>query len=108
MSFILNLFTVNNACPYRVNRVEIALESNRQDKTLNCGQTVWGLAFGPRPSKTPAPGEKAASCERESSRLLLATGLDNGVIKIWDVVTGGISNLGHCSISFIDYMMPSL
>ncbi|XP_064829017.1 WD repeat and SOCS box-containing protein 2 [Oncorhynchus masou masou] len=72
----------------KVNRVEIALESNRQDKTLNCGQTVWGLAFGPRPSKTPAPGEKAASCERESSRLLLATGLENGVIKIWDVETG--------------------
>uniref|UniRef100_A0A8C8HWJ6 Uncharacterized protein n=1 Tax=Oncorhynchus tshawytscha TaxID=74940 RepID=A0A8C8HWJ6_ONCTS len=72
----------------KVNRVEIALESNRQDKTLNCGQTVWGLAFGPRPSKTPAPGEKAASRERESSRLLLATGLENGVIKIWDVETG--------------------
>ncbi|CAB1320167.1 unnamed protein product [Coregonus sp. 'balchen'] len=76
------------AWPLQFDKVEIALESNRQDKTLNCDQTVWGLAFGPRPSKTPAPGEKAASCDRESSRLLLATGLDNGVIKIWDVVTG--------------------
>ncbi|XP_010862447.1 WD repeat and SOCS box-containing protein 2 [Esox lucius] len=76
------------AWPLRANKVGIAPESHPKDQSLNCGQTVWGLAFGPRPSKNQALKDKAASCDRKSSRLLLATGLENGVIKIWDVATG--------------------
>uniref|UniRef100_A0AAY5KMV2 SOCS box domain-containing protein n=1 Tax=Esox lucius TaxID=8010 RepID=A0AAY5KMV2_ESOLU len=72
----------------KANKVGIAPESHPKDQSLNCGQTVWGLAFGPRPSKNQALKDKAASCDRKSSRLLLATGLENGVIKIWDVATG--------------------
>ncbi|KAJ7993668.1 hypothetical protein DPEC_G00257050 [Dallia pectoralis] len=74
--------------PLRDNMVGIAPDSNSNDQTLNCGQTVWGLAFGPCPSKIQALEDKAASWDRNSSRLLLATGLENGVIKIWDVATG--------------------
>lgn len=57
-------------------------ETDREDKSFSCGHPVWGLAFGPRPpksAKTPPKGNPS---------LLLATGLENGVIKIWNVLTG--------------------
>ncbi|XP_054628431.1 WD repeat and SOCS box-containing protein 2 isoform X1 [Dunckerocampus dactyliophorus] len=57
---------------------------DRGDKSFSCGHPVWGLAFGPRPPK--AACAKAAPKGNES--LLLATGLENGVIKIWNVLTG--------------------
>ncbi|XP_038619270.1 WD repeat and SOCS box-containing protein 2 isoform X2 [Tachyglossus aculeatus] len=55
-----------------------------KEKTLDCGQMVWGLAFSPWPGRTPlwprrpppAPG------------LVLATGLSDGHIKVWEVHTG--------------------
>ncbi|KAF6738055.1 WD repeat and SOCS box-containing protein 2 [Oryzias melastigma] len=55
--------------------------TDRGDKSFSCGQPVWGLAFGPRPhsSKRTTKGKNP---------LLLATGLENGVIKIWNVLTG--------------------
>uniref|UniRef100_A0A8C5DNT3 SOCS box domain-containing protein n=1 Tax=Gouania willdenowi TaxID=441366 RepID=A0A8C5DNT3_GOUWI len=61
-------------------------EIDRGDKSFSCGHPVWGLAFGPRPSKSQRIGGKASS--RGSKKLLLATGLETGVIKIWNVLTG--------------------
>ncbi|XP_046907953.1 WD repeat and SOCS box-containing protein 2 [Hypomesus transpacificus] len=60
---------------------------DRPDKKITCGQTVWGLAFGPRPPRAASSKANAVPNERPSS-LLLATGLDNGVIMIWSVATG--------------------
>ncbi|XP_043965512.1 WD repeat and SOCS box-containing protein 2 isoform X2 [Gambusia affinis] len=65
-------------------------ETDRADKSFSCGHPVWGLAFGPRP-----PSSAAAACPTKLSKgpkgkstLLLATGLENGVIKVWNVLTG--------------------
>uniref|UniRef100_A0A8C6TQ63 WD repeat and SOCS box containing 2 n=1 Tax=Neogobius melanostomus TaxID=47308 RepID=A0A8C6TQ63_9GOBI len=63
---------------------------DRGDKSFSCGQPVWGLAFGPRPPKNtdascPVKREKKGL---KNSTLLLATGLESGVIKIWNVLTG--------------------
>ncbi|XP_064206094.1 WD repeat and SOCS box-containing protein 1-like [Anguilla rostrata] len=60
------------------------------EHTINCGDVVWGLAFG---SSVP---EKTSRCvnvewhrfEFGRDQLLLATGLGSGRIKIWDVYTG--------------------
>ncbi|XP_053276950.1 WD repeat and SOCS box-containing protein 2 isoform X1 [Pleuronectes platessa] len=64
-------------------------ETDRGDKSFSCDHPVWGLAFGPRP---PRSGTAAARPGNTSSKgnnsLLLATGLENGVIKIWNVLTG--------------------
>ncbi|NXO66949.1 WSB1 protein, partial [Phainopepla nitens] len=57
---------------------------------IDCGDIVWSLAFG---SSVP---EKQSRCvniewhrfEFGQDQLLLATGLNNGRIKIWDVYTG--------------------
>ncbi|XP_061672404.1 WD repeat and SOCS box-containing protein 2 [Syngnathoides biaculeatus] len=59
-------------------------EVDRADKSYSCGQPVWALAFGPRPAKS----EKPPSTGNNSGALLLATGLENGVIKMWNVLTG--------------------
>ncbi|XP_056138728.1 WD repeat and SOCS box-containing protein 2 isoform X2 [Lampris incognitus] len=59
---------------------------DRGDKSFSCGQPVWGLAFGPRPSKSAS--SFLNHTPTKGSRLLLATGLENGVIKIWNVLTG--------------------
>ncbi|CAN9512954.1 unnamed protein product [Ophioblennius macclurei] len=68
-------------------------EIDRGDKSFSCGHPVWGLAFGPRPPKSAAVAKAvAARPAKASSRgrnvLLLATGLENGVIKVWNVLTG--------------------
>ncbi|XP_075881922.1 WD repeat and SOCS box-containing protein 2 isoform X1 [Nelusetta ayraudi] len=60
-------------------------QTDREDKSFSCGHPVWGLAFGPRPPKGSAPRPPTRG---SSTRLLLATGLENGVIKIWNVLTG--------------------
>lgn len=60
-----------------------------KEKTLDCGQIVWGLAFSPWPcppsrklwARHHPPGPDAAC-------LILATGLNDGQIKIWEVQTG--------------------
>lgn len=62
-------------------------ETDREDKSFSCGHPVWGLAFGPRPPKSAAPRPTKTSAKGSNS-LLLATGLENGVIKIWNVLTG--------------------
>ncbi len=53
---------------------------------LNCGQTVWALAFGPcRSTRVDALHQNR--CDPE---LLLAMGLNNGAIQVWVVSTGKI------------------
>lgn len=62
---------------------------DRGDKSFSCGQPVWGLAFGPRPPRSTATSRPARQTPPKGNRsLLLATGLENGVIKIWNVLTG--------------------
>ncbi len=51
---------------------------------LNCGQTVWALAFGPCLS-TRVDALHQNRCDPE---LLLAMGLNNGAIQVWVVSTG--------------------
>ncbi|XP_061759119.1 WD repeat and SOCS box-containing protein 2 [Nerophis ophidion] len=62
---------------------------DRGDKSFSCGHPVWGLAFGPRPPKASAAWTGCAKpAPKGNNSLLLATGLENGVIKIWNVLTG--------------------
>lgn len=63
-------------------------ETDRGDKSFSCGHPVWGLAFGPRPPKSAAAANPAKTPPKGNNSLLLATGLENGVIKIWNVLTG--------------------
>ena len=60
------------------------------DHTIDCGDIVWGLAFG---SSVPEKQSRCVNIEWHrfkfgQDQLLLATGLNNGRIKIWDVYTG--------------------
>lgn len=64
---------------------------DRGDKSFSCGHPVWGLAFGPRPPKSSAAAARPAKTTPKGNKsLLLATGLENGVIKIWNVLTGEV------------------
>ncbi|MEQ2188610.1 hypothetical protein GOODEAATRI_016848, partial [Goodea atripinnis] len=65
-------------------------ETDRADKSFSCGHPVWGLAFGPKPprSTTVAPPTIPSKGSKGKSSLFLATGLENGVIKVWNVLTG--------------------
>uniref|UniRef100_A0A6I8NAM9 WD repeat and SOCS box containing 2 n=1 Tax=Ornithorhynchus anatinus TaxID=9258 RepID=A0A6I8NAM9_ORNAN len=59
-----------------------------KEKTLDCGQMVWGLAFSPWPA---APGRKPWTRRPAASGApgpLLATGLSDGHIKVWEVHAG--------------------
>uniref|UniRef100_A0A8C1D6Y2 WD repeat and SOCS box containing 2 n=1 Tax=Cyprinus carpio carpio TaxID=630221 RepID=A0A8C1D6Y2_CYPCA len=57
-----------------------------EEKTLNCKQTVWALAFGPCLStRVDASHQNAHDHE-----LLLAIGLNNGVIQVWVVSSGNL------------------
>uniref|UniRef100_A0A3P9KL57 WD repeat and SOCS box containing 2 n=1 Tax=Oryzias latipes TaxID=8090 RepID=A0A3P9KL57_ORYLA len=60
--------------------------TDRGDKSFSCGQPVWGLAFGPKPHSSVAQTSKRTAKGKDP--LLLATSLENGVIKIWNVLTG--------------------
>ncbi|XP_077165243.1 WD repeat and SOCS box-containing protein 2 isoform X2 [Paroedura picta] len=62
-----------------------------KEKTLECGQIVWGLAFSPW---LPSNSRKQVPC------LVLATGLNDGQIKVWQVETGSLLfNLsGHLDV----------
>lgn len=60
------------------------------EHTIDCGDIVWGLAFG---SSVPEKHSRCVNIEWHrfkfgQDQLLLATGLNNGRIKIWDVYTG--------------------
>uniref|UniRef100_A0A4W3HVG8 WD repeat and SOCS box containing 2 n=1 Tax=Callorhinchus milii TaxID=7868 RepID=A0A4W3HVG8_CALMI len=67
-------------------------KSGSRDKTIDCGQTVWSLAFGVSSAVNGHRGMGSSRQERSShfpdQTLLLATGLANGEIKLWDVPTG--------------------
>uniref|UniRef100_A0A1A8G9J5 WD repeat and SOCS box-containing protein 1 n=1 Tax=Nothobranchius korthausae TaxID=1143690 RepID=A0A1A8G9J5_9TELE len=61
-----------------------------REHTIDCGDIVWGLAFG---SSVPEKQSRCVNIEWHrftfgQDQLLLATGLNNGRIKIWDVYTG--------------------
>ncbi|XP_016428214.1 WD repeat and SOCS box-containing protein 2 [Sinocyclocheilus rhinocerous] len=57
-----------------------------EEKTLNCRQTVWALAFGPCLSTQV----DASHQNGHYHELLLAIGLNNGVIQVWVVSTGNL------------------
>uniref|UniRef100_A0A8C9W717 WD repeat and SOCS box-containing protein 1 n=1 Tax=Scleropages formosus TaxID=113540 RepID=A0A8C9W717_SCLFO len=64
--------------------------SEPREHTIDCGDIVWGLAFG---SSVPEKPSRCVNIEWHrfkfgQDQLLLATGLNNGRIKIWDVYTG--------------------
>ncbi|XP_072312489.1 WD repeat and SOCS box-containing protein 1 [Eucyclogobius newberryi] len=64
--------------------------SEPRERTIDCGDVVWGLAFG---SSVPEKQSRCVNIEWHrfkfgQDQLLLATGLNNGRIKIWDVYTG--------------------
>uniref|UniRef100_A0A8V0X026 WD repeat and SOCS box containing 2 n=1 Tax=Gallus gallus TaxID=9031 RepID=A0A8V0X026_CHICK len=62
-----------------------------KEKTLECGQIVWGLAFSAWPAARHPDGAAGLCCQ------VLATGLNDGQIKVWEVQTGHLlfSLLGH-------------
>uniref|UniRef100_A0AAY4C6D1 SOCS box domain-containing protein n=1 Tax=Denticeps clupeoides TaxID=299321 RepID=A0AAY4C6D1_9TELE len=62
------------------------------EKTLKCEDTVWGLAFGPRPPNWASAGRQARAKvpEKKEQKLLLATGLHNGTIKVWGASGGDL------------------
>ncbi|KAJ7309636.1 hypothetical protein JRQ81_007691 [Phrynocephalus forsythii] len=65
-----------------------------KEKTLECGQIVWGLAFS---SWLPCPPKKHTLRAPSTSCLILATGLNDGQIKVWEVQTGCLlfNMVGH-------------
>nr|XP_033811345.1 WD repeat and SOCS box-containing protein 2 isoform X3 [Geotrypetes seraphini] len=60
--------------------------SNLKEKTLDCRQIVWGLSF----SFSSLLNRKRfwATSEAQEPCLILATGLNDGHIKVWEVETG--------------------
>uniref|UniRef100_UPI003AAC3395 WD repeat and SOCS box-containing protein 1 isoform X2 n=1 Tax=Centroberyx gerrardi TaxID=166262 RepID=UPI003AAC3395 len=68
----------------------VAVAGELREHTIDCGDIVWGLAFG---SSVPEKQSRCVNIEWHrfkfgQDQLLLATGLNNGRIKIWDVYTG--------------------
>ncbi|XP_030073366.1 WD repeat and SOCS box-containing protein 2 isoform X1 [Microcaecilia unicolor] len=65
--------------------------SNLKEKTLDCGQIVWGLSFSFSPflnrKRLWATSGTQEPCS-DFSCLILATGLNDGHIKVWEVETG--------------------
>ncbi|XP_051888313.1 WD repeat and SOCS box-containing protein 2 isoform X2 [Pristis pectinata] len=58
------------------------------EKIIDCGQNVWGLAIGAPSSKNTC--QLSANQSKRMSRvsgMILATGLSNGEIKLWEVPT---------------------
>ncbi|CAI9610170.1 unnamed protein product [Staurois parvus] len=69
---------------------DVAQRNKPQEHTIDCGDIVWSLAFG---SSVPEKQSRCVNIEWHrfkfgQDQLLLATGLGNGRIKIWDVYTG--------------------
>lgn len=81
-------FASKNQC---IKITDIKGRRSPEEKTLDCGQIVWGLSFG---SSSSPLGRKLWPCNRHqaagsnSSLMLLATGLNDGHVKVWDVHTG--------------------
>ena len=57
--------------------------------TIDAGDLVWSVAFGSSCAETK-PHSTSLNWYRykKATDLLLATGLNNGKIRVWDVVTG--------------------
>ncbi|XP_067861797.1 WD repeat and SOCS box-containing protein 2 isoform X2 [Heptranchias perlo] len=71
------------------------------EKIIDCGQTVWGLSFGASPSESESQSsQNQHKCNFQFSGTILATGLANGEIKLWEVPTAHLLfNLkGHQSV----------
>ncbi|CAB1348091.1 unnamed protein product [Coregonus sp. 'balchen'] len=85
----------NGAVPQRLSRQNseggtVVPVGEPREHTIDCGDIVWGLAFG---SSVPEKQSRCVNIEWHrfkfgQDQLLLATGLNNGRIKIWDVYTG--------------------
>uniref|UniRef100_A0A673BSD9 WD repeat and SOCS box-containing protein 1-like n=1 Tax=Sphaeramia orbicularis TaxID=375764 RepID=A0A673BSD9_9TELE len=89
-------FCTNASSPRRLSRQNsdggalIPAPGEPREHTIDCGDIVWGLAFG---SSVPEKQSRCVNIEWHrfkfgQDQLLLATGLSNGRIKIWDVYTG--------------------
>lgn len=94
-----NSVNLTNARLSRQNS-DVAQRNKPQEHTIDCGDIVWSLAFG---SSVPEKQSRCVNIEWHrfkfgQDQLLLATGLGNGRIKIWDVYTGSLSSF----LSFID------
>ncbi|KPP65840.1 WD repeat and SOCS box-containing protein 2-like [Scleropages formosus] len=67
----------------------LSTTARKRERMLDCGHTVWSLAFGPCTSKAARQAKVTReSCDQSAATLLLATGLKNGDIKVWEVATG--------------------
>lgn len=76
----------------------ISVVDEPREHTIDCGDIVWGLAFG---SSVPDKQSRCVNIEWHrfnfgQDQLLLATGLSNGRIKIWDVYNGKNTLLKFC------------
>ncbi|CAJ0934907.1 unnamed protein product [Ranitomeya imitator] len=70
---------------------EVKRKGSLKEKILDCGQIVWSLTFGS--SSAPAgwklwPLSRQQDIKSSETWLLLATGLSDGHIKVWEVHTG--------------------
>ncbi|XP_053329352.1 WD repeat and SOCS box-containing protein 2 [Spea bombifrons] len=79
---------------------ELRGQGSSKEKTLNCGQIVWSLAFGCSPA--PAgwrlwPRTVNQEVGPRETLVLLAAGLSDGHVKVWNVHTGRLlfSLSGH-------------
>lgn len=75
----------------------IPMSGEPPEHTIDCGDIVWGMAFG---SSVPEKQSRCINIEWHrfkfgQDQLLLATGLNNSRIKIWDVYTG--EKRGHAA-----------
>lgn len=71
----------------RGSKAEARSRGAAKEKTLECGQIVWGLAFSAWPPAAEG-GETDPACAVGLPCLILATGLNDGQIKVWEVQTG--------------------
>ncbi|KAM8960761.1 WD repeat and SOCS box-containing protein 2 [Pelodytes ibericus] len=71
---------------------ELQGQGSPKEKTLDCGQIVWSLAFGSSfsPSGWKLWPRTKQETEPPGKWLLLATGLSDGHVKVWNVHTGRV------------------
>ncbi|XP_042297672.1 WD repeat and SOCS box-containing protein 2 [Sceloporus undulatus] len=81
-------------CKNQYTKSESRGRGGSKEKTLECGKIVWGLAFS---SWLPTHSRKRILRGPSTTCLVLATGLNDGQIKIWEVQTGRLlfSLSGH-------------
>ncbi|XP_059844287.1 WD repeat and SOCS box-containing protein 2 [Hypanus sabinus] len=60
------------------------VKSKCGEKIIDCGQNVWGLAIGSPPSEYRS---QSSANQNKRSGMILATGLSDGEIKLWEVPT---------------------